>query len=85
MSQENFRQQSKDNWYNINSPKEPRDHQLIIGCLQRIADAAEKQIRQIDDLLVSRNKFESDYNEAMATIKKLRAKIKRLENPLGVN
>lgn len=85
MSQENFRQQSKGDWYNINSPKEPRDHQLIIGCLQRIADASEKQAALMYSLLSSRNKFESDYNEAMATIKKLRAKIKRLENPLGAN
>jgi hypothetical protein len=55
---ENFSDASRKNWFNPYQ-NNPTNDQLIIGCLQRIADATELMAGSYSDLIRQRDFYES--------------------------
>lgn len=59
----NFKDWSRENWVLAEGNVDPSNEQLILGCLQRIADASEVTAKNHQNLMNERDRYEKWYRE----------------------
>lgn len=74
MSEKNLRELSKDNWLVLNGEK-PNREQLIVGTLQRIADATEAMTGNFLELQREVEQYRRWYREEKAKNESLERKL----------
>lgn len=78
----NFNESSRKNWVTADGSK-PDNNQLVVGCLQRIADAVETMSKNYQNLISDRDFYKKRYEETGHEIRRVSRANAALKGHIG--
>lgn len=70
---------SRIDWYSEQEGKYPGDTKVIIGCLQRIADAMEAMAKNYNDLMAENKRLAESRAQLSGRVDKLQLKVRSMK------